>query len=291
MSLVYLNGNYVEQAEACIPVTDRGLLFGDSIYEVIPVYGGKPFGAEQHLQRLQRSLDAVRIPNPLDQSEWLAILERLSQQQPGRDQSIYLQVTRGEYPQRAHRLPEQIKPNVIAFATAIKPVDPSIAEYGLRVITIADMRWQRCDIKSTNLLANVLALAEANEQGADDAILIRDGIAKEGTASNLFIVLEGLLITPPNSETLLLGVTRNLVLELAAKHNLPYAQASISLNELNQADEIWLTSSTREIVPITQLNDKPVGSGKPGPIWQQMNQLYQVAKQTLREQLHDREST
>lgn len=285
MSLVYLNGKYVEQAEAVIPVTDRGLLFGDSIYEVIPVYGGKPFAARQHLQRLQCSLDAIRLPNPLTEEEWLAVLDRLSQQNVEQDQSVYLQVTRGNYPKRAHRLPEQTQPNVIAFASEIKPIDPAIAEHGLHATTMTDIRWNRCDIKSTNLLANVLALAEANERGADDAILIRDGIVKEGTASNLFIVLDGLLITPPNSETLLPGVTRNMVLALAAENNQPYAEASISLNELNQADEIWLTSSTREIVPITRLNDKPVGDGKPGPRWQHMNTLYQTSKQRLREKM------
>jgi D-alanine transaminase len=280
VSLVYLNGDYVAQSSATIPVTDRGLLFADSTYEVIPVYGGEIFSVKPHLQRLQRNLDAIQIPNPLIEAEWLAIFKHLVQQTPDRDQSIYVQITRGDYPQRIHHPPEQIKPNVIVFTAEINPVSPLITEQGLHAITLTDKRWHRCDIKSTNLLANIQALAEAKEYGADDVIFIRDGLAKEGSSSNLFIVLQDLLITPPNDETVLPGITRSLVLELAATTHQPHAEQNISVNDLQQASEIWLTSSTREIVPVTRLNNHPVGDGKPGSHWQRMHQLYQTLKPT-----------
>ncbi len=279
MSLVYLNGDYVERSCATVPVTDRGLLFADSTYEVIPVYGGEVFSAKQHLQRLQRNLDAIHIPNPLTESEWLSVFKHLAQQEPDSEQSIYVQITRGDYPQRTHQPPQPIKPNVIVFTTEINPMSPAMAEQGLHVMTLADKRWHRCDIKSTNLLANILALDEAKKYGADDVIFIRDGIAKEGASSNLLIVLQGLLITPPNDETVLPGITRDLVLKLAEKNDQPYAEKNICLDDLHQASEIWLTSSTREIVPVTRLDSQPVGDGKPGPYWRRMHQQYQTLKQ------------
>ena len=282
MPHVYLNGDYVERDTACVPVTDRGLLFGDSVYEVVPAYAGVPFRAEQHLARLQRSLDAIRLPNPLSTEAWLAVFERLCAEQPDEDQSIYLQVTRGSYATRKHRIPDETTPNVIAFSSPIAERDPRIASEGISAITLKDIRWDRCDIKTTSLLANVLATAEAGDQNADDAILLRDGMAKEGTASNLFIVLEGLLITPPDSDQLLPGVTRDLVLELAQDAKIPYAQAAISEEDLQKATEIWLTSSTREIAPVVTLNGEPVGDGRPGAHWQYMDQLYQAAKQRIR---------
>jgi len=290
MSKVYLNGQYVPREQACVPVTDRGLLFADSVYEVIPAFGGVPLRAEQHLARLQRSLEAIRLANPLSTEQWLAVLGRLCEESPGQDLSIYLQVTRGAYDKRAHRIPEQVTPNVIAFASPIGERDPRIASEGIKAITLPDIRWLHCDLKTTNLLPNVLAQAQAAEQGADDAILVRDGQAIEGTASNLFIVLEGLLITPPDSDQLLPGITRDLVLELAQDAKVPYAQAAISEDDLKQASEIWLTSSTREIAPVVQLNGEPVGDGRPGAHWQYMDQLYQAAKQRIRLQARSGET-
>jgi D-alanine transaminase len=263
-------------------VTDRGLLFADSVYEVIPAYAGVPFRAQQHLDRLQRSLAAVRLPDPMSREQWLQMIGTLCQGCPSRDQSIYIQVTRGSYPTRALRLPAQAEPNVIAFVSPIPERDPRIAREGLKAITIEDIRWHRCDIKSTNLLANILAQAQALEKQADDAIFIRDGIAKEGTASNLFIVLDGLLLTPPNSDELLAGVTRDLVMELAAEAGIAHAEASIAEADLYAAEEIWLSSSTREVAPVVRLNDHTVGDGRPGRHWQRMDQLYQAAKARIR---------
>ena len=282
MDRVYLNGRFVPREEACIPVTDRGLLFADSVYEVIPAYAGVPFRAQQHLDRLQRSLAAVRLPDPMSREQWLQMIGALCQGCPSRDQSIYIQVTRGSYPTRALRLPAQVEPNVIAFVSPIPERDPRIAREGLKAITIEDIRWHRCDIKSTNLLANILAQAQALEKQADDAIFIRDGIAKEGTASNLFIVLDGLLLTPPNSDELLAGVTRDLVMELAADAGIAHAEASIAEADLYAAEEIWLSSSTREVAPVVRLNEHTVSDGRPGRHWQRMDQLYQAAKARIR---------
>lgn len=280
--LAYLNGEYLPRSRACLPVTDRGLLFGDSVYEVVPAYGGIPFRVAHHLQRLDRSLAAIRMTNPLDHDQWRAVFERLVRQLPGQDQSIYLQVTRGAYPVRNHVIPERVAPNVFAFTSANPPRNAEQAGRGIRAITLDDIRWHRCDIKATTLLANVLARAQATEEGADEAILVRDGAAMEGTASNLFIVSHGLLITPPDSAELLPGITRDLVLELARESGVPYAQAMIGTGELEAADEIWLTSSTREIAAVVELNGRPVGDGMPGELWRRMDALFQACKERLR---------
>jgi D-alanine transaminase len=183
---------------------------------------------------------------------------------------------------RKHPIPAEVHPNVIAFAAPNPSHDPAEIARGIGVITVDDIRWHQCNIKATTLLANVLARAQAEEEGADEAILIRDGQAMEGSASNLFIVRDGLLITPPDSNELLPGVTRDLVLELAEDDGIPFAQASISIGDLEQADEIWLTSSTREVGAVVSLNGKAVGDGKPGPLWARMDALYQACKARLR---------
>jgi D-alanine transaminase len=287
--LAYLNGDFVPMDEARLPVTDRGLLFGDSVYEVIPAYGAIPFRVPHHLRRLDRSLAAIGMQNPLGHDAWRSVFERLAAQLPGQDQSIYLQVTRGAYPVRNHVIPDRVVANVFAFTAANPARDPAVAERGIRAITLDDIRWHRCDIKATTLLANVLARARATEEGVDDAILVRDGQAMEGTASNLFIVSNGLLITPPESDEMLSGITRDLVLELAGEAGIPYAQAAIGLPELDSAEEIWLTSSTREVAAVVELNGRRVGAGVPGPLWRRMDALFQACKERLRlgEECHD----
>ena len=280
--IAYVNGDYLPRGQARLPVTDRGLLFGDSVYEVVPAYGGRPFRVEHHLRRLDRSLASIRMHNPLSHGEWRQVFEQLTRQLPGQDQSIYLQVTRGAYPIRNLFIPTDIDPNVLAFISPNPPRDTAKAQQGIRAITLDDIRWHRCDIKATTLLANVLARAQATEEGADEAILIRDGAAMEGTASNLFVVSNGLLITPPDSDELLPGITRDLVLELAQEEGLPYAQASIAAADLESAEEIWLTSSTREVAAVVELNGRPVGNGMPGELWQRMDGLFQACKARLR---------
>ncbi len=287
--LAYLNGEYLPRDQACLPITDRGLLFGDSVYEVVPAYGGIPFRVAHHLRRLDRSLAAIRMHNPLSHDEWRTVFGRLAQQLPGEDQSIYLQVTRGAYPVRNHAIPEAVVANVFAFTSANPARDQEKARRGIRAITLEDIRWHRCDIKATTLLANVLARAQAGEEGADEAILIRRGAAMEGSASNLFIVSNGLLITPPDSAELLPGITRDLVLELARENGIPHAQAAIGAEDLEGAQEIWLTSSTREIAAVVELNGRPVGDGAPGELWHRMDALFQACKQRLRQgsECHD----
>ncbi len=280
--MVFLNGLMLPLEEAKISVLDRGFLLGDGVYEVIPAYGGRLFRLEQHLQRLQNSLDAIRIDNPYTNDEWTRILSELIAQGGNADQSVYLQVTRGVAAKRDHAFPHEVKPTVFAMSNPIPPLTDELLLQGIAAITLDDIRWQRCDIKAITLLANAMLRQQAHDEGAAEAILIKDGHAIEGAASNLFIVSNGTIITPPKSSHLLPGVTRDLVLELAAQHGLEYAERAIPEQELSQASEIWLTSSTKEILPVTTLNQQAVGDGKPGLVWHRMIDLYRQYKQQLR---------
>jgi D-alanine transaminase len=279
---VYLNGEFLPLTDAKIPVLDRGFLFGDGVYEVIPAYAGQLFRLSQHLQRLDDSLRAIRMGNPLQTDEWCSLLETLIGQRPGEDQSIYLQVTRGAAETRDHAIPEGIAPTIFAMATPIPAVDPALASEGIKAITLDDIRWRLCNIKATTLLANVLFRQQAKEQQAMEAILIRDGLATEGAASNLFVVSDGLLITPPKSHYLLPGITRDLVLELAENAAVPFQQREIPEQELINAEEIWLTSSTKEIMPVTRLNEQPVGDGKPGTLFRKLSGIYSGYKERIK---------
>ncbi|HEC05963.1 MAG TPA: D-amino acid aminotransferase [Thiolapillus brandeum] len=280
--LIYLNGGFLPQEQAHVSVMDRGFLFGDGVYEVIPAYAGLPFRLKEHLQRLNASLEAIRMSPPLSDEQWRAVFGQLLAQRGNTDQQIYLQVTRGAYGKRLHAIPEEVTPTVMAFATDLAVRDPELVKQGMSVITLDDIRWERCNIKAITLLANILSQQQARDEGAQEAILVRDGLANEGTASNLFIVKEGLIITPPKSQHLLPGITRDLVLELAREAGLPYAEASISVAELENAEEIWITSSTKEVMPVTRLNGLPVDNGHPGPIWEKMDALYGACKARLR---------
>ncbi len=280
--LIYLNGRFLPQEQAHVSVMDRGFLFGDGVYEVIPAYAGLPFRLKEHLQRLNASLEAIRMSPPLSDEQWRAVFGQLLAQHGNADQQIYLQVTRGAYGKRLHAIPEEVTPTVMAFATDLAVRDPELVKQGMSVITLDDIRWERCNIKAITLLANILSQQQARDEGAQEAILVRDGLANEGTASNLFIVKEGLIITPPKSQHLLPGITRDLVLELAREAGLPYAEASISVAELENAEEIWITSSTKEVMPVTRLNGRPVDNGHPGPIWEKMDALYGACKARLR---------
>ncbi|SMF97126.1 D-alanine transaminase [Methylomagnum ishizawai] len=277
MALVYLNGEYLPLDQAKVSVLDRGFLFGDGVYEVIPVYGGQPFRLQEHLRRLGQSLAGIRMAQPLSDGEWAAIFERLIDG-PG-DQYIYLQVTRGAADKRDHAIPAQITPTVFAMGSPIAPIPLD----GIRAVTLDDIRWQCCHIKATTLLANVLLRQDAVERGAAEAILVRDGCATEGAASNLFIVQDGSVITPPKGHAILPGITRDLVLELAQQHGLATEERRIRLEELQKAEEIWLTSSTREVLAVTELDGAKVGDGQPGPVWRRIQEIYQAYKQGLRE--------
>ncbi|BCO32835.1 cytochrome c550 [Thiohalobacter sp. COW1] len=283
MPTVFLNGEFLPHDQARVSVMDRGFLFGDGVYEVIPAYGGHLFRLQPHLQRLDNSLQAVRIPNPYTEPQWQGILEELVGENAGTDQSVYLQVTRGVMERRDHAFPADLKPTVFAMSNPIPEPDPALAEHGITAISLDDIRWQSCHIKAITLLPNVLLRQQAVEAGAAEAILLRDGEATEGAASNLFIVRDGLLITPPKGPLLLPGITRDLVIELAARHGIPYREGAISEADLRGADEVWLTSSTKEIMPVTTLDGVPVGDGRPGPLYRQMHGIYREYKQAVRE--------
>jgi D-alanine transaminase len=225
------------------------------------------------------------MDNPMKQDEWSSILNQLVRQHPTQDQSIYLQVTRGPAEKRDHALPETIQPTVFAMATPI-PEEPS-ENSGIAVITLDDVRWRLCNIKATTLLANVLLKQQAKDAKAVEAILIRDGEAMEGAASNLFIVSNAELITPPKSNYLLPGITRDLILELAANNGITYRERAIKEGELETADEIWLTSSTKEIMPVITLNGKPVAGAKPGKLYKRMSAIYAEYKELIKQGLEE----
>ena len=282
MPFVYLNGQFLPAEQAMVSVMDRGFLFGDGVYEVIPAYGGKPFRLEAHLDRLRNSLEAIRIPAPLGEAQWRTLLEELLQRNPGEDQSIYLQITRGVMSKRDHAFDASLVPTLFAMVSPIGAPDPAVERDGVTAISLKDIRWESCHIKAITLLPNVLLRQQAIDAGAVEAILVREGCATEGAASNLFIVNRGVLVTPPKGSHLLPGITRDLILELAANHAIPYREAAISVEELHQAEEVWLTSSTKEILPVTTLDEKPVGDGKPGGLYRRMSALYREYKEQVR---------
>jgi D-alanine transaminase len=282
MKTVYLNGKFMPIDQAQISVLDRGFLFGDGVYEVIPAYGRCLFRLSEHLERLQNSLDAIRLSNPLSDAGWTELLNQLIQKNSGDDQYLYVQITRGVAETRDHVFPAQIKHTVFCMSSPLLPVSKQVLAQGIAVITLDDIRWSACHIKSTALLANVLARQQAADVNAVEAILVRNGFATEGAASNIFIVSQGRIMTPPKSRLLLPGITRDLILELAQQHGLVAVEENISDVDLRQADEIWITSSTREIVPVVELDAKPVANGQSGPVWNRMIDIYQDYKNQLR---------
>ncbi len=282
MPRVYLNGEFMDQTHACVPVMDRGFLFGDAVYEVIPAYGGHLLQLGAHLSRLEASLAAIRMQNPLTHDAWRQVLETLLAESPGQDQLLYLQVTRGVMPRRQHAIPNDIPPTVFAQSSPLPPVPPALLKKGISAVVLDDIRWARCDIKATTLLANILLKEEARRQGADEAILRRDGRITEGAACNVFAVLGDEIVTPPKGRDLLPGITRDLVLELVCDAGLPCREAPIAADRLAGAEEIWITSSSREVLPVTQLDHAPVGSGEPGPLWQQVRAGFERRVDRLR---------
>ncbi len=279
MALVYLNGEFLPPDQARVPVMDRAFLFGDAVYEVLPAFAGKLFAVDEHLQRLERSLAEVRMPNPLSRPQWRAVFERLVQEAGGGHLSVYLQVTRGVAPTRDHPFPADAVPTVFAMANPVKATLLSVDDLKpISAVLCEDIRWHRCDIKSTALLANVLLKQQAADAGAYEAILVRDGHALEGAASNLFVVLDGVVRTAPNSPLILGGITRNVLLQAIPEAGLACREEAVTTFELARASEIWLTSSTREIMPVTQLDGRAVGDGCIGPVCRRVAEAYLARK-------------
>lgn len=281
MRTVFLNGQFMPESAATVSPLDRGFLFGDGVYEVIPAYGRRLFRLDEHLRRLGQSLDGVRIEHPWDEQRWSEVLHELVERNGEEDQSIYLQVTRG-VAKRDHSFPPGVRPTVFAMTSPLVPVPGEIRANGVAAITLDDIRWEYCNLKTISLLPNVLLRQQAIDTGAAEAILIRNGEVTEGAASNVFVILDGTLVTPPHGPRLLPGITRDLVLEIARAAGIPCEERSVLPAELGAAGEIWLTSSTREILPVTRLNGAPVGDGQPGPLWTRMIALYQDYKRAYK---------
>jgi D-alanine transaminase len=276
----YLNGQFLPLAEAKVPVLDRGFVFGDGVYEMVPVYSKKPFRLDAHLRRLQASLDGIRLANPHGMAEWRERILQLIERQDFADQSLYLQVTRGVAP-RDHAFPEGVAPTVFMFAQPLVTASDAQKAAGVCAVTAVDNRWLRCDIKAISLLPNILLRQQAVDAGCAETLMLRDGFLTEGAASNIFVVKGGVLLAPPPSSLMLTGITYDVVLELAAANGIPHAVRAISEAEVRGADELWMTSSTREIMAIVKLDGAPVGTGVPGPLAQRMDGLYQTFKQQV----------
>jgi len=265
----YLNGQYLPLAEARISPLDRGFLFADGVYEVVPVHRGRPFRLREHLRRLHDSLAAIHLDNPHSDDDWAEIVLRLVRGAGADEQLIYLQVTRGAESGRNHVFPQRPQPTVFAFAGPYPVPSAEVLERGLTAVTLNDIRWSRCDIKSVALLANVLLREEARRQGADEALLVRDGLLLEGSSSTIFLCVGGTLITPPNSHLILPGTSRDAVLELAQGW-LPSQESEIEARDIESAEELWIASAGRGVLPVTRVDGVPVGDGVPGPLWQEM---------------------
>lgn len=281
LPIAHLNGAFLPVAAVHISPLDRGFLFGDGVYEVIPAYAGKPFYLTAHLERLQRSLDGIRLRNPHDETGWTALVGELLIRNGAGDQVIYLQVTRGADTGRDHGFPANVPPTVFAMSSQLDALSPRLLERGARIVTLDDIRWGRCDIKAIALLANVLLRQTAIDQECDEAVLVRDGFATEGTASSLFMVHQNTLITPPKSHDLLPSVTRDVVLDIARQQQIPCRETRIPVARLRAAEELWLASSTREVYAVTQLDGQKIGDGRPGPQWRRMHELFRQHRMQL----------
>lgn len=279
---VFLNGEWLPAGSAQVSVMDRGFLFGDGVYEVVPVYSRRPFRLGEHLDRLQQSLDGIRLANPYDREEWLGFVARVARKAESEDQSIYIQVTRGPMAVRNHAFPAIVTPTVVIFAEPLVTPPASQRERGIATVSAADIRWLRCDLKATSLLANCLLRQTAVDAGCVETVLFRDGFLTEGSASSIFVVKDGVLLAPIQNHLMLPGITYDVVLELARTHGLPHRVRDIAESEVRTADELWMCSSTKEVLPIVSLDGVKVGAGgTPGPLFSRMYGWYQEFKATV----------
>jgi D-alanine transaminase len=275
--IVYLNGEFLPIEQAFVPVLDRGFIFGDGIYEVIPVYSRRPFRLDEHLVRLQNSLNGVRIANPHTHEEWKKRVCELIERNDSDDQYVYLHITRG-VAKRDHAFPKDATPTVFMMSSPLVTSSRELVESGVSAVSAVDNRWDRCDIKAISLLPNVLLRQTAVDAGATETVMFRNGILTEGAASNIFAVENGVILAPPKDNHMLPGITYDLVLELAAADHITVEIGKFDEARIRRADELWLTSSTKEVLAITTLDGKPIGNGKPGPLFRRMHALYQDYK-------------
>ena len=278
--MIYLNGEFMPIEQARVPVLDRGFIFGDGVYEVIPVYSRHPFRLAEHLRRLQASLDGIRLSNPHDDAEWSRLVRRLIELNEFEDQSLYMHVTRG-VAKRDHAFPKGVAQTVFMMSNALSTPPPEQVEKGVGAITTADNRWLRCDIKAIALLPNVLLRQLAVDADCVETVLLRDRSMTEGAASNIFVVKDGILLAPPKNHLMLPGITYDVVLELAQADGIKHEVRPVAEFELRGADEAWLTSSTKEVLAIVRLDGKAVGNGVPGPLFRRMYALYQEYKERV----------
>lgn len=275
--VVYLNGQFVPLAEATVPVLDRGFIFGDGIYDVIPVYQRNLFQAAQHLARLTRSLSAVGIESIYTNDQWLSIIRRLIDEYDSADQMVYVQVTRG-VAKRAHAFPLDVTPTVFIMVMPLPVPSKLMREQGVACVTWEDKRWLHCNIKSTSLLGNVLAAQYAAENGVLETIQFRDDLLTEASSSNVWIARDGKLIGPVKNNLVLEGIRYGLFEQLCADHDMPFETRNITRDEVFAADEVLLSSAAKEVLPVTMIDNKSVGNGKPGPMYAKLYGMYQQAK-------------
>jgi D-alanine transaminase len=274
---VYLNGRFLPIEDAKVSVLDRGFIYGDGVYELIPVYRREPYRLPQHLARLQRSLDGIRLANPHTNAEWESIIRDLVARIPFDDQGVYFQVTRGAA-KRDHSFPTGVTPTVFMMSNPLPLPTAEQIERGVAVVTAIDERWLHCDLKTISLLGNVLARQLATDAGAAEAILFRDGYLTEASASNVFIVRGGVIVAPPKDNQILPGITYDAAFELARNGGMPLEVRPIAREEALAADEMWLSSSTKEVLAVTTVDGKPFAAGVPGPVFRKMYELFQASK-------------
>jgi D-alanine transaminase len=263
--IAFLNGRFVPWAEATVSIDDRGFQFGDGAYEVIRTYNGKPFELDAHLERFDRSLQALSLPQPYSRSQWTRWIQEGIDRAQYRDAKVYIQITRGVAP-RDHAFPSKSDPTVVMTVRELYPLASELRRNGVVAVTCEDLRWGRCDIKSINLLPNVLAREEARKAGVFEAVLIKNGLVTEGSVSNVMTVQGGVIVTAPEGPRILSGVTRSVVLGLARKEGIPIEERYPSQEALYGADEVFLTGTTVEVLGVVRIDGRPIGSGRPGPI-------------------------
>jgi len=278
--MVFLNGTFLPIEDAKIPVLDRGFIFGDGVYELVPVYSRVPFRLDEHLARLERSLAEVKIRNPYSRAQWREVIFKLIDGQDFEDQGIYFQVTRG-VAKRDHAFPKDAQPTVFMMSNPLVNPPRELVESGATAVSAQDNRWLRCDIKSISLIGNCLLRQLSAEGAAAETILFRNGVLTEASASNVFAVKAGVILSPAKNNLILPGITYDVVTELARANGLPLEFRDVSEAEVRGADELWVTSSSKEVLPIVELDGRRIGEGKPGPVFRRMYRLYQDFKHTV----------